>query len=389
MILDNFIKHWHLPHHGKLKDYFIPHAGNDYKPHSLHPKRILFHAASLVAVKVIVVIFAVSFPLAAWMTPDLAMQQTKKIIELTNNIRKDLKLPVLRENQKLDQAAADKAQDMLLNQYFAHISPQKRGLDYFLTKVNYKYAVAGENLAMGFATPEEVVAAWTASPTHYANMTDPDFSEIGASMAEGQFNGVNTTLVAQYFGTSDSASFEADEALAPAAPISKPVSTEKKNVLAYKEVASPIVNIKDTKVIVAEAPDKKTQAVQVKAYLAPTTQTAEAVVGDTKINLQPDKNNPKVWVGQAVTPTTTVAPATIIATNTSGATTITDVDESNIIPKQISSLEQYFFLKNNPNKALQTIFDISSIYFKIILLLAIICSLGTLAKRALTSSFSS
>jgi hypothetical protein len=178
--------------------------------------------------------------------------------------------------------------------------------------------------------------------------------------------------VAQYFGTSDSASFEADEALAPAAPISKPVSTEKKNVLAYKEVASPIVNIKDTKVIVAEAPDKKTQAVQVKAYLAPTTQTAEAVVGDTKINLQPDKNNPKVWVGQAVTPTTTVAPATIIATNTSGATTITDVDESNIIPKQISSLEQYFFLKNNPNKALQTIFDISSIYFKIILLLAII-----------------
>jgi hypothetical protein len=61
-----------------------------------------------------------------------------------------------------------------------------------------------------------------------------------------------------------------------------------------------------------------------------------------------------------------------VATNTSGNTTVSDISEKNIQPKQVSPLEQYFFYKNNPNKALQTIFDISSIYFKIILLLAII-----------------
>ncbi|MFA5248384.1 MAG: hypothetical protein WC415_04015, partial [Patescibacteria group bacterium] len=30
---------------GSLKDFFIPHKGNNYHPHSLHPNRIIFHLA--------------------------------------------------------------------------------------------------------------------------------------------------------------------------------------------------------------------------------------------------------------------------------------------------------------------------------------------------------
>ena len=367
----NLIRHWNSDYHGSLKDYFIPHAGNDYKPHSLHPKRLFFHALSLVAIKIIVVVFAVSFPLAAWMTPDLALQQAQKIISLTNDLRKSLSLPALTENQKLDQAAAAKAQDMLLNQYFAHISPTGIGLDHFLSQVKYKYAVAGENLAIGFATPEEVVAAWTASPTHYANMTDSDFTQIGVGMTEGSYNNVDTTLVAQYFGTPDSAAAEVVQAYKPVAT-TKPASTDKKNVLAYKEIASPVVDQKDTRITVSTAPDKKSEAVQVTAVLAPTTQAATAVVGDAQVALIQDKTDPKVWTGQVMTSAAPIAPATIVATNTAGLTTVTDINQSNVTPKQITSLEQYFFLKNNPNKALETIFNISSIYFKIILLLAII-----------------
>jgi uncharacterized protein YkwD len=372
MILDNFIKNWNTAHHGSFKDYFVPHEGNGFKPHSLHPKRIVFHAASVVAVKVIVVIFAVVFPLSAWMTPDMAIQQSKKIISLTNELRGSLNLPVLQENQKLNQAAASKAQDMLLNQYFAHISPQNIGLDYFLTKVNYKYAVAGENLAMGFNTPEEVVAAWKQSPTHYANMTDPDFSQIGVAMVEGNFKTVDSTLVAQYFGAPDSAAAEVAQAYKPAPSAAKPVSTEKKNVLAYKEVASPIVNQKNTKITLAKTPDKKIETVQVQAYLAPSTKKAEAIVGNTKIPLQQNQTEPQKWTGAAVTAAEPIAPASIITTSTAGITSVTDIDQSNILPKQVTSWEQYFFFKNNPNQALENIFNISSLYFKIILLLAII-----------------
>jgi uncharacterized protein YkwD len=377
MLLDNFIKSWNSKHHGSWRDYFIPHQGNDYSPHSLHPKRIAFHAVSVVAIKAIVVIFAVFFPLSAWLSPDIALGQSHKIIELTNNVRKSLNVSALKENQKLDQAAYAKAQDMLLNQYFAHLSPQNRGLDFWLSQVGYKYAVAGENLAMGFATPEEVVGAWQASPTHYANMIDPDFSQIGVGMSEGAFNGVDTTLVAQYFGAPESAVYDLASTPKPAATAAKPANAEKKSVIPSKKTASPVTSQAKTNIVIAKTPDKKEQAIKVEAYLATSTAAAEAVLGDTKIALQQDKSEPAKWTGEAVVPAATqasapITPASIVATNTSGNTTVSDISEKNIQPKQVSPLEQYFFYKNNPNKALQTIFDISSIYFKIILLLAII-----------------
>src|SRR3990167_8126773 len=108
---------------GTLKDLFIPHAGNNYQPHALKPKRLLFHAASVVAIKAVVVAFVLFYPMSAWLSPDLALAQAKKIIELTNNLRQAVSLPALLESQKLTQAAWQKAEDMALNQYFAHTSP--------------------------------------------------------------------------------------------------------------------------------------------------------------------------------------------------------------------------------------------------------------------------
>ena len=68
---------------GRLKDLFIPHSGNNYLPHALKPKRLLFHAVSVVTIKAITVIFVLFYPMSAWLSPDLALAQAKKIIELT------------------------------------------------------------------------------------------------------------------------------------------------------------------------------------------------------------------------------------------------------------------------------------------------------------------
>jgi hypothetical protein len=130
---------------------------------------------------------------------------------------------------------------------------------------------------------------------------------------------------------------------------------------------------------VQTTPDKKEQAVQVETYLATSTKNAEAVLGDTKIALQKDSAEPQKWIGAAVVNIdvsdkkgVTQAPAVIAATTESGQVVVSDINNSDIQPRQISLFEQYFFFKNHPNKSLELVFDISSLYFKFILLLAVI-----------------
>lgn len=185
---------------GALIDFFIPHEGNDYKPNSLSLKRIIFYAIAGLLIKALLVFFVVVYPIEAWLTPDFSISEGQKIITLTNEIREKKNLPDLKENSLLTRAAYAKAQDMLVNQYFEHVSPTKVGLANWLNNVKYNYTVAGENLAMGFNTPEEVVNGWVHSKTHYANLIDPDFKEIGVGVTSGNFVGEETTLVAQFFG---------------------------------------------------------------------------------------------------------------------------------------------------------------------------------------------
>lgn len=185
---------------GYLKDLFFSYSGNQFSPKILKTNRLIAYGASAIVIKILIISFVVSLPLSAWVTPDVSKKQAEKIINLTNEIRINLGLEVLVKNDILSQGAYDKAQDMLVEQYFAHVSPKKKGLGYWLRKSNYDYVTAGENLAMGFSDAADVVNAWTQSKTHYANIIDPDFKEIGVGVVSGQFNGYDTTLVAQFFG---------------------------------------------------------------------------------------------------------------------------------------------------------------------------------------------
>ncbi|MBT4121493.1 hypothetical protein HOE31_00900, partial [bacterium] len=184
---------------GLLTDLFIPHECNDFKPKALHPHRLTFHALSAVVIKIVMVVFLLSFPAGAWLTPDVLYEQSNQVVELTNNIRTNLNKGTLSINTTLQQAAIDKAEDMIINQYFAHISPDGIGLRNFLLNNNLGYKVAGENLALGYSSAEEVVDAWTKSPTHYANLIDNDYTEIGVGMLSGNYKGYDTTIVAQFF----------------------------------------------------------------------------------------------------------------------------------------------------------------------------------------------
>ncbi|MBT4349448.1 hypothetical protein HOD19_01560 [bacterium] len=183
----------------KVRDFWLPNKNNDYHPHSLQFRRLFFYTTSALIMKVIVVVFVVLLPVTAWLTPNILEEESKKVVSLTNQIRVDLNLNPLLESSILNQAAYNKVDDMLLEQYFAHISPNGNRVSTWLKNLNYNYFVAGENLAMGFVSAEDVVAAWQNSPTHNANLIDPLYTEVGVSMINGLYNDMDTTLVAQFF----------------------------------------------------------------------------------------------------------------------------------------------------------------------------------------------
>jgi uncharacterized protein YkwD len=49
----------------------------------------------------------------------------------------------------------------------------------------YRFRTAGENIALGQATPADVVASWLDSDGHCANIMNPDYEEIGVGFAVG------------------------------------------------------------------------------------------------------------------------------------------------------------------------------------------------------------
>ncbi|MCX6785616.1 MAG: CAP domain-containing protein [Candidatus Komeilibacteria bacterium] len=363
---------------GSLKDFFIPHQGNNYQPRSLHPRRVLFHAISAIAIKLVVVVFVLLYPLSAWMTPDVMKEQGEKIIALTNKLRSTLAAPTVLENSQLNNAAYEKVQDMFLNKYFAHISPQSIGLAYWLGQVGYNYAVAGENLAMGYNNSQEVMAAWEKSPTHYDNLIDSSFSEIGVSFAGDIFNNNQTVLVAQYFGSPISAT--QPEVKAPSAITPKPAdNTGSKAVLSEKTaLTSPIADRTKTNVTIDQPVGKNERLIKVEAALVPDTQAAMATVLDKTIPLAQTADGS--WQGQAIVFSNEagqnnaqpIMPASLAVTDKTGQVTQTDLNLKSITPWKTSLARQYALLRSNPNKALSEIFNISSIYFKIILFLAII-----------------
>lgn len=127
----------------------------------------------------------------------------EKVIELSNADRKEKGVEELKESEKLSQAAASKAEDMILNDYFSHTSPEGLTPWRWIEKTGYDYSYAGENLAMDFTSAEKMNEAWLASPTHRANILNEKYKEIGVATKDGVINSHSTTVVVQMFGSGD------------------------------------------------------------------------------------------------------------------------------------------------------------------------------------------
>jgi hypothetical protein len=207
-----------------FKKYFIPHAENNYHPHILHTKRAVFYSALFLVMKLIVFVFAISLPAAAFVAPDIMAIEQEKIIAMVNDLRAGQNKNVLTVNTKLNVSSAMKANDMAQGSYFSHTSPAGNNLAYFLKQAGYNYSVAGENLAMGFNDTAELFQAWVDSPTHYNNIVDTDFKETGIGVMAGLYNDIPTIYIAEHFGTPKVVAQTApkEEIVAPAVTVPEP-----------------------------------------------------------------------------------------------------------------------------------------------------------------------
>ncbi|MEH7110993.1 CAP domain-containing protein [Neobacillus niacini] len=106
-------------------------------------------------------------------------QYVKQVIDLTNAQRSKNGLPALKSDSQLSGVAQKKSVDMQQNNYFSHTSPTYGSPFDMMRDFGVTYKSAGENIAQGQRTPQEVVNAWMNSEGHRKNILSANFTHIG------------------------------------------------------------------------------------------------------------------------------------------------------------------------------------------------------------------
>ncbi len=126
---------------------------------------------------------------------------SSSLLNLTNQDRQLDGESALDDNSQLSSAAQAKAEDMVANNYWSHISPSGKTPWSFISSSGYQYQAAGENLAYGFNSASNVMNAWMNSPEHRANILNPSYQDVGFGVAEAtnfMGQGQKVIVVAEY-----------------------------------------------------------------------------------------------------------------------------------------------------------------------------------------------
>ena len=111
-------------------------------------------------------------------------QFEQQVVELTNQERTKNGLQPLEVDYELSKVAREKSRDMQVNNYFDHNSPTYGSPFDMIRSYGINYRTAGENIAMGQRSPDEVVNAWMNSPGHRENILNSSFTHIGVGYVE-------------------------------------------------------------------------------------------------------------------------------------------------------------------------------------------------------------
>ncbi|MCM3616498.1 SafA/ExsA family spore coat assembly protein [Sutcliffiella horikoshii] len=111
--------------------------------------------------------------------------QEEQVAALVNQERAKHGLKPLKLNWELSRVARYKSQDMIDKRYFSHTSPTYGSPFDMMRNFGISYRTAGENIAAGQKTPQEVMNAWMNSDGHRKNILSSQYTEIGVGYAKG------------------------------------------------------------------------------------------------------------------------------------------------------------------------------------------------------------
>ncbi len=108
----------------------------------------------------------------------------QQVIDLVNKQRANYGLPLLKGNWELCRVARYKSQDMINRGYFSHQSPTYGSPFTMMQNFGLRFSAAGENIAYGQRTPQDVMNAWMNSDGHRSNILSRVYNQIGVGVAK-------------------------------------------------------------------------------------------------------------------------------------------------------------------------------------------------------------
>lgn len=202
-----------------LQHFLTPHHTNNHRPKALHLESFIFYIAFFLFLQVNITNLKLMIPNILGLATDINVE---KLLNLTNQKRLEQGLAPLDLDPQLSQAAAGKANDMFVKDYWAHNSPDGTTPWVFIKNAGYSYFYAGENLAKNFVNSEGVVDAWMVSSSHRQNLLKPEYQDVGFAVVNGRLGGEETTLVVQMFGAKQSAQVAVNPAVSSVVQKSSP-----------------------------------------------------------------------------------------------------------------------------------------------------------------------
>lgn len=112
----------------------------------------------------------------------------QEVIRLVNVERAKAGLPALKTDWELARVAEHKSLDMKNKGYFSHNSPTYGSPFDMIKAYGISYRSAGENIAQGQRSAQQVVTAWMNSSGHRANILNKNYTHIGVGyVADGHY----------------------------------------------------------------------------------------------------------------------------------------------------------------------------------------------------------
>ncbi|MCW5660885.1 MAG: CAP domain-containing protein [Burkholderiaceae bacterium] len=82
-------------------------------------------------------------------------------------------------------AATRHSQDMAERNFFSHTGSDNSTPGQRITEAGYDWSLAGENIAAGYRSVQEVMDGWMSSDSHCANIMNPTLRDIGVACVPG------------------------------------------------------------------------------------------------------------------------------------------------------------------------------------------------------------